>query len=183
MGQRRCQAHPRMRGEDKSTIAHARLPNGSPPHARGRHKQSFQGDGDVRLTPACAGKTLTSTGRNWKPTAHPRMRGEDVSRPSPSRFTFGSPPHARGRLRPRQRRMALDRLTPACAGKTPGTNTAPPANPAHPRMRGEDGGIAVFGSGIDGSPPHARGRHGSLRRLVLRPRLTPACAGKTISLV
>ena len=49
--------HPRMRGEDFYQLDTQLDWLGSPPHARGRHalKTSFRKD--VRITPACAGKT------------------------------------------------------------------------------------------------------------------------------
>ena len=46
-------------------------------------------------------------------------------------------------------------------------------------MRGEDAAEASGGDAQVGSPPHARGRQGRLRRGWLRSRITPACAGKT----
>ena len=147
-----------MRGEDANPVWQCTAQYGSPPHARGRPASDEWDNVDVRLTPACAGKTSLKTAAFTGLSAHPRMRGEDLARGVEARRSSGSPPHARGRLRPRQRRMALDRLTPACAGKTPGTNTAPPANPAHPRMRGEDHQSFLNVVAARGSPPHARGR-------------------------
>ena len=58
----KAQDHPRMRGEDfPQTRASARF-QGSPPHARGRQLMKEQYDVEVRITPACAGKTLC---RRW----------------------------------------------------------------------------------------------------------------------
>ena len=57
--------HPRMRGEDADAIAGRAGKGGSPPHARGR--PGFGGEGTVApgLTPACAGKTCSLSGRLW----------------------------------------------------------------------------------------------------------------------
>ena len=48
-------------------------------------------------------------------------------------------------------------------------------------MRGEDGD-SLDVCGVDaGSPPHARGRLGVDALRDLQDRITPACAGKTLS--
>ena len=46
------------------------------------------------------------------------MRGEDPSLEAEAEFKRGSPPHARGRLTERSNKEMLQRITPACAGKT-----------------------------------------------------------------
>ena len=107
------------------------------------------------------------------------MRGEDSTLNQVIDIPPGSPPHARGRRLLPYVRHFWSRITPACAGKTRSSTPQRRATPDHPRMRGEDGGIAVFGSGIDGSPPHARGRRAVEPRLPRHDRITPACAGKT----
>ena len=71
----------------------------------------------------------------------------------------GSPPHARGRLDVSKGEIDYERITPACAGKTPHTVAVSVDRVDHPRMRGED----VLGKFA----------------LSLMPRITPACAGKT----
>ena len=151
--------HPRMRGEDTTLFEGAKRVLGSPPHARGR-----------LLNRITAGMLFTD---------HPRMRGEDrFSKPS----TFsdrGSPPHARGRRRHLVRRAVVQRITPACAGKT--SRTCPFCQPStdHPRMRGEDEFIAIPDDVPMGSPPHARGRLQTVLQIREIRRITPACAGKT----
>ena len=47
-----------MRGEDAAIARAARRWGGSPPHARGRHATHCLSDSDMRITPACAGKTV-----------------------------------------------------------------------------------------------------------------------------
>ena len=49
--------HPRMRGEDILVTARLSVPDGSPPHARGRQYGSDWAARPGRITPACAGKT------------------------------------------------------------------------------------------------------------------------------
>ena len=177
---RRNQAHPRMRGEDVWAAYSASPGEGSPPHARGRLIVVIPGTVRVRLTPACAGKTYSRNSRNCPSTAHPRMRGEDGGLGCIDGGFEGSPPHARGRRRQGPGGRNDERLTPACAGKT---RTSPPwqsFSPAHPRMRGEDRRFREPVEFREGSPPHARGRQSDVPEELNRPRLTPACAGKTV---
>ena len=50
---------------------------GSPPLTRERHRNMIVNDAEIRITPAYAGKTL-STQIGLKPTRdHPRLRGKD----------------------------------------------------------------------------------------------------------
>ena len=111
----------------------------------------------------------------------------------------GSPPHARGRLGVIWRRSANERITPACAGKTPppsrhtiqsritpacaGKTGIPPISAMsirdHPRMRGEDTRNRQPFQTNFGSPPHARGRRFAVASHRDNKGITPACAGKT----
>ena len=95
--------HPRMRGEDGTLTAPAAAIAGSPPHARGRPR--------LRL-PTVGGAT-----------DHPRMRGEDACLKYVVNKVRGSPPHARGRRDVLTASGTPRRITPACAGKTPGFHT------------------------------------------------------------
>ena len=72
----------------------------------------------IRLTPACAGKTVQVSHNNCPCEAHPRLRGEDRDKHFKDIDTSGSPPLARGRLRLNNTIFNSVRLTPACAGKT-----------------------------------------------------------------
>ena len=113
---------------------------GSPPHARGRHRRRAGGAGQARITPACAGKTARTLPSRRRAADHPRMRGEDlVDSPVPL-TSRGSPPHARGRHKLLDDNVNDPRITPACAGKTPGQDRGGSWNGDHPRMRGEDCG-------------------------------------------
>ena len=153
--------HPRMRGEDFGPAFFCTLPSGSPPHARGRPRPPADSCPRGGITPACAGKTRRGHAHSHPTRDHPRMRGEDRGLSLADPRVLGSPPHARGRLaglRGHDRKVGI---TPACAGKTPGRTSGKPPPPDHPRMRGEDAGVAV---GVD---PFGW--------------ITPACAGKTAS--
>ena len=189
-----------MRGEDSALAFLVSRPRGSPPHARGRHRQSVEQHRGEGITPACAGKTHSETAPRSCAWDHPRMRGEDprsgfrlkrqAGSPPHARGRplaeagrtndIGSPPHARGRPSLPSRSPSSTRITPACAGKTRSPSEGAARSRDHPRMRGED--VAPDGDRrrTHGSPPHARGRQRLHVRRALRFRITPACAGKTV---
>ena len=70
-------------------------------------------------------------------------------------------------------------LTPACAGKTSSRRLPRLPRAAHPRVCGENVGAGHEGGVDGGSPPRVRGKRGQGPPGNKRPRLTPACAGKT----
>ena len=131
--------HPRMRGEDLELVREVPCIPGSPPHARGRHPHVREvGGRPFRITPACAGKTSTSSEENGEGGDHPRMRGEDKRVKAPADADVGSPPHARGRPYGLPVDNVVPRITPACAGKTCASLREEKRGKDHPRMRGED---------------------------------------------
>ena len=72
----------------------------------------------MRITPACAGKT-TIWEDNYKGFKdHPRVCGENFSTIFCSSFCGGSPPRVRGKLLALSNAENIQRITPACAGKT-----------------------------------------------------------------
>ena len=93
----------------------------------------------------------------------------------------GSPPLARER----HKNTGLDcyglGITPACAGKTQIKEQAKTETGDHPRLRGKDRALSKKIIIYRGSPPLARERLIGSYRLKMRLRITPACAGKTIS--
>ena len=76
-------------------------------------------------------------------------------------------------------REVTERITPACAGKTPRPSAHERAGADHPRMRGEDIAQHEKYAVAIGSPPHARGRLWWRGWLPAVAGITPACAGKT----
>ena len=110
--------HPRMRGEDHTADKLGIRQQGSPPHARGRRPDPHRLSHRRRITPACAGKTKTTSPNGSPARDHPRMRGEDKRHVITVASFRGSPPHARGRPVTDAEKPVNDRITPACAGKT-----------------------------------------------------------------
>ena len=171
-----------MRGEDLLWHFSLLLSHGSPPHARGRPTMALFLAIKPRITPACAGKTMAITAAKKTTEDHPRMRGEDRSLRGLLETPRGSPPHARGRPGMISATINTMRITPACAGKTGSQRPGRRAFRDHPRMRGEDVERPLAAPNADGSPPHARGRQLPEVRVALVVRITPACAGKTLTL-
>ena len=108
-----------MRGEDDVGGQTWGVDGGSPPHARGRLFQPRFPPLAQRITPACAGKTARMYVHCRRRADHPRMRGEDFLPEGGDRPGLGSPPHARGRPAGYPGVTVQQRITPACAGKTP----------------------------------------------------------------
>ena len=168
-----------MRGEDFSRRKQLAEGSGSPPHARGRRVDLVVRIEDLRITPACAGKTRHRAVRLCQNRDHPRMRGEDLYDAVVKLLKVGSPPHARGRQSALSANASVQGITPACAGKTRCQNNRLHCQTDHPRMRGEDRPILRRRGLGPGSPPHARGRPGQFNGARIHRWITPACAGKT----
>ena len=91
---------------------------GSPPHVRGKGLGGFVPLEGVRITPACAGKSVTCRNTSHILKDHPRMCGEKYKVDVDGENVKGSPPHVRGKGRSFELPVAVDRITPACAGKS-----------------------------------------------------------------
>ena len=109
--------HPRVCGEKSSLMQMDVGPLGSPPRMRGKGLVGFELDIRIRITPACAGKSLSPAPEKALPGDHPRMCGEKRVRRSDSRRSQGSPPHVRGKDVPVEAFAQTWRITPAYAGK------------------------------------------------------------------
>ena len=193
--------HPRLRGEHD--LAHDGHPQvaGSPPPARGAPVAEARSRCLYRITPACAGSTWNRTRSAERWTDHPRLRGEHDETDWSARSFCGSPPPARGALAVGVLCAAVRWITPACAGSTIGlgvddvvtgitpacagsTRRSTPCTcclPDHPRLRGEHPVRPGNFREVSGSPPPARGAHVLLEGPSRLARITPACAGSTVS--
>ena len=150
--------YPRMCGE-KSMTSHAiRAPVGSPPRMQG--KDIFP-DGlpcAVRITPACAGKSLWCAQGQAQERDHPRVCEEKNFLLLMTSRRSGSPPRVRGKGHVCHCSLVCCRITPACAGKSPA--------------------IMVCSLEYWGSPPRMRGKVCADVIVHIQPGITPACAGK-----
>ena len=152
---------------------------GSPPHVRGTLAPNDSFLAYPRITPACAGNTRLRQAPLEPRADHPRMCGEHGGKRMGWVPGKGSPPHVRGTRQHPSRRSGHPRITPACAGNTPGFYLPWCFWEDHPRMCGEHYFCILAHRPFSGSPPHVRG--------TLHPSLspsrsfgiTPACAGNT----
>ena len=110
--------HPRMCGKDAINSVVVGFRVGSPPHVRERLHDFPLLPLPSGITPACAGKTESSSSSSRIKQDHPRMCGKDIIPTYPLRGVKGSPPHVRERRHRQDTHIVDDRITPACAGKT-----------------------------------------------------------------
>ncbi len=129
--------HPRMRGEKPQCLYQCNQSVGSPPHARGKACFPFFSGFRIRITPACAGKSMGARPAERRFEDHPRMRGEKVVVFIWITVKQGSPPHARGKAGILTTAGQQLRITPACAGKREARARRRSRAGDHPRMRGE----------------------------------------------
>ena len=111
-------AHPRVCGEnvrmsdEKGPIA------GSSPRVRGKPLRGPRGSSCERLIPACAGKTKNNDTVSVYAWAHPRVCGENGKYAGSPVLKSGSSPRVRGKPTRALDQVTINRLIPACAGKT-----------------------------------------------------------------
>ena len=172
-------AHPRSRGEHKSTWTAWSAPTGSSPLARGTPSPGHGRDLDAGLIPARAGNTHYYRRFGNGSRAHPRSRGEHSPPRSNGIGVEGSSPLARG-TRNLSRRVRLSwGLIPARAGNTYRRNNSELSNWAHPRSRGEHFRDCQGAVWDRGSSPLARGTRRCWWEWGRSPGLIPARAGNT----
>ena len=173
--------HPRVCGENGRSSQQAMASAGSPPRVRGKPVMIRNATAYKRITPACAGKTSSTTTMSGGKRDHPRVCGENRRcRPSHSP-SAGSPPRVRGKPLITRFDSNLGRITPACAGKTQAVRDVLRGVEDHPRVCGENELALRYGDFQGGSPPRVRGKPPFLPTAKSMRRITPACAGKTLA--
>ena len=146
---------------------------------RGKHRfTSIQHTG-VRITPACAGKTVPFVKQRKCKEDHPRVCGENQTCDDLCTHNQGSPPRVRGKPRRTEQGVRHGRITPACAGKTYELFGFCAFSQDHPRVCGENSPNFAHRLPLQGSPPRVRGKRNMLEFPIGLFRITPACAGKT----
>ena len=152
---------------------------GSPPRVRGKRTDTWSAYLYMRITPACAGKTRPAWEKAVVGADHPRVCGENAGSHSYIVKEHGSPPRVRGKPIDTSPSTATW-ITPACAGKTFSASKRLGKNTDHPRVCGENRMHSLSPLQSNGSPPRVRGKQLPAGRLPASPRITPACAGKTL---
>ena len=110
--------HPRLRGDHQRRYHQRSLFGGSPPLTRGPLPSASSAAAPVRITPAYAGTTPSSTRLGRWAWDHPRLRGDHSTVPNPSNYSHGSPPLTRGPRRHHDPCVDRPGITPAYAGTT-----------------------------------------------------------------
>ena len=112
------------------------------------------------ITPAYAGKRLSTTPTKRGIWDHPRICGEKLRLEDLSGLAVGSPPHMRGKALWATWRRFCSR--------------------DHPRICGEKNNFRLSRSSTPGSPPHMRGKVILFSVLRVDAGITPAYAGKSL---
>ncbi len=136
--------------------------------------------GNVRITPAYAGKSEFPPAFTKVSRDHPRLCGE---KPSMNKFPsteIGSPPPMRGKELPAYATSNYYRITPAYAGKSSLVADTQRRRQDHPRLCGEKGSLRESTRSSAGSPPPMRGKVDVINKLPGINRITPAYAGKRV---
>ena len=93
--------------------------------------------GEIRITPAHAGKSVELADPIAGKEDHPRTRGEKCKRFTDKFRDLGSPPHTRGKVASISGDNTAARITPAHAGKSEVERLYNIQRRDHPRTRGE----------------------------------------------
>ena len=160
----------------------AALLTGSPPRMRGELQALLDSSDAKRITPAYAGRTIFAIWGGRDIEDHPRVCGENLFQMLAKAWAGGSPPRMRGELADGRDVGALERITPAYAGRTRGCPRSSAGGSDHPRVCGENYRPwvrGVRGEPAVGSPPRMRGERPTLSDGVPHRRITPAYAGRT----
>ena len=154
---------------------------GSPPRVRGKQTYKDKLGTPNRITPACAGKTGCPGTAAPARQDHPRVCGENSRLRGVHTSRRGSPPRVRGKPSVVEWVIHKLRITPACAGKTEYMRTRVRFLKDHPRVCGENFMLSKDSTPGPGSPPRVRGKRRKNNIPLLHVGITPACAGKTVS--
>ena len=152
--------HPRVGGEKRIPPRLGFGLTGSPPRGRGKGGYGWLMLTLTGITPAWAGKRVF----------------DDAY----IDFYYGSPPRRRGKVVLTEHHHAAKRITPAWAGKSTACAVFRGGRRDHPRVGGEKREEKQAGAEWEGSPPRGRGKGMTSWGGVLKDRITPAWAGKSV---
>ena len=173
--------HPRVCGKNVLLSAFFPALLGSPPRVREKLANVEQNYPERGITPACAGKTKLCSNVPEVSWDHPRVCGKNLGCCCHTIQYRGSPPRVREKLRNGRQLEWLNRITPACAGKTRHRLRFLRHQEDHPRVCGKNKDILRDPDMREGSPPRVREKPLPTCEPCGNVRITPACAGKTIA--
>ena len=145
---------------------------------RGKDDQRGQILHDHRITPAYAGKSPFEVRVILLREDHPRLCGEKTKAARRRLMGTGSPPPMRGKGYTDKSLTAMDRITPAYAGKSHFATQPEKYAWDHPRLCGEKPLSVSYSHHVPGSPPPMRGKVPRVYFSQTVYRITPAYAGK-----
>ena len=177
-GKKDYKDHPRIGGEKAELTAAVISAMGSPPRRRGKGYREFGIDISDRITPAQAGKSVAPRQKRSALWDHPRVGGEKLVFHVGQRGQRGSPPRGRGKVVAVRIAVAVDRITPAWAGKRETTLYRADHSEDHPRVGGEKTQPWLLRCRQRGSPPRGRGKEMLWEYKDQTTGITPAWAGK-----
>ena len=134
------------------------------------------------ITPACAGKSHSFRLGCILLPDHPRVCGEKFALRNMMNVNQGSPPRMRGKDLNLWALVTSTRITPAYAGKRSSLVLWTGKVGDHPRVCGEKGSNRTLEDRTWGSPPRMRGKAHIGAAVFVARRITPAYAGKRLSL-
>ena len=174
--------HPRVCGEKTLPGVVNKLSQGSPPRVRGKVPSRRSRKTKSGITPACAGKRAFFFRHNLLFWDHPRVCGEKLMYAALLKYRRGSPPRVRGKGKNAYRPERTTGITPACAGKSPVLISLMVIRRDHPRVCGEKERTSRCSCWTEGSPPRVRGKDFWHYADVYSTGITPACAGKSLTI-
>ena len=175
--------HPRGCGENLTDRKNAAERLGSPPRMRGKPNTRNTARKARGITPADAGKTRGQIQTKRAIWDHPRGCGENGFSAYCQLTLAGSPPRMRGKQKIRAASQWIEGITPADAGKTLKRVRPLIFMRDHPRGCGENIRRRAIQLPFPGSPPRMRGKQLTSNTIPLPTRITPADAGKTITVM
>ena len=110
------------------------------------------------------------------------MGGEKAAGQPLGLVQIGSPPRGRGKVTRLYALADLEGITPAWAGKRLLSGHVFHGEWDHPRVGGEKISAPSFCPGTFGSPPRGRGKAERKETAMMLSRITPAWAGKSVTL-
>ena len=109
--------HPRVGGEKTQIPTIRQRWKGSPPRGRGKAHELRTLPRAIRITPAWAGKSGSSSSASCRKRDHPRVGGEKRTHSTVKSMKTGSPPRGRGKEAEGDALLNAYGITPAWAGK------------------------------------------------------------------
>ena len=140
--------HPRVCGEKVPPVVWLTARVGSPPRVRGKVIPACLQAVKPGITPACAGKSVVVTHRNYPQWDHPRVCGEKGVLWLLLFRLAGSPPRVRGKAVRFAHEHDFFGITPACAGKSLIGWSGRIGKRDHPRVCGEKFAYLFFGPAL-----------------------------------